>query len=300
MARTKKISCFHQPILRPAEINQSWCSKHTEYRQLTLFPQDLLQEEDNLQLRLVNFISHENSKLTQRIYQTTSQFVRTCLVVNWEQEEKEEAGASLVGVRANDLIRHFLRIELVKSTISYTRKRYDRTSVGPIPPNGLDRTNKNSFYSKAKIESLSQYQETIGTLLNRNKDYQSLMILSASNCFRIGLFKNSKHPNAIKESNPKIPIRDIFGPLGAIVPSILNFPSSYYLLTHNQSRLKKYLLLDNLQQTFQVLQGLKYSLIDENQRISNFDSNLLLDTFFLNYHFAHHDSWENTPMYPTC
>lgn len=126
------------------------------------------------------------------------------------------------------------------------------------------------------------------------------MILSASNCFRIGLFKNSKHPNAIKESNPKIPIRDIFGPLGAIVPSILNFPSSYYLLTHNQSRLKKYLLLDNLQQTFQVLQGLKYSLIDENQRISNFDSNLLLDTFFLNYHFAHHDSWENTPMYPTC
>ncbi|PNT61988.1 hypothetical protein BRADI_5g23821v3 [Brachypodium distachyon] len=202
----------------------------------TLFPQDLLQEEDNLQLRLVNFISHENSKLTQRIYQTTSQFVRTCLVVNWEQEEKEEAGASLVGVRANDLIRHFLRIELVKSTISYTRKRYDRTSVGPIPPNGLDRTNKNSFYSKAKIESLSQYQETIGTLLNRNKDYQSLMIF----------------------------------------------------------RLKKYLLLDNLQQTFQVLQGLKYSLIDENQRISNFDSNLLLDTFFLNYHFAHHDSWENT------
>nr|YP_010243853.1 RNA polymerase beta'' subunit [Brachypodium pinnatum]QTJ26998.1 RNA polymerase beta'' subunit [Brachypodium pinnatum] len=260
----------------------------------TLFPQDLLQEEDNLQLRLVNFISHENSKLTQRIYQTTSQFVRTCLVVNWEQEEKEEVGASLVGVRANDLIRHFLKIELVKSTISYTRKRYDRTSVGPIPPNRLDRTNINSFYSKAKIESLSQYQETMGTLLNRNKDYQSLMILSASKCSRIGLFKNSKHPNAIKESNPKIPIRDIFGPLGAIVPSIFNFSSSYYLLTHNQSLLKKYLLLDNLQQTFQVLQVLKYSLIDENQRISNFDSNLLLDPFFLNYHFAHHDSWENT------
>ncbi|KAF0889765.1 hypothetical protein E2562_030573, partial [Oryza meyeriana var. granulata] len=57
----------------------------------TLFPQDLLQEEGNLQLRLVNFISHENSKLTQRIYHTNSQFVRTCLVLNWEQEEKEEA-----------------------------------------------------------------------------------------------------------------------------------------------------------------------------------------------------------------
>nr|UFQ87448.1 RNA polymerase beta'' subunit [Ampelocalamus breviligulatus] len=258
----------------------------------TLFPQDLLQEEDNFQLRLVNFISHENSKLTQRIYHTNSQFVRTCLVVNWEQEEKEEARASLVEVRANDLIRDFLRIELVKSTISYTRRRYDRTSAGPIPNNRLDRTN--SFYSKAKIQSLSQHQEAIGTLLNRNKEYQSLMILSASNCSRIGLFKNSKYPNAVKESNPRIPIRDIFGPLAAIVPSISNFSSSYYLLTHNQILLKKYLFLDNLKQTLQVLQGLKYSLIDENQRISNFDSNIMLDPFHLNWHFLHHDSWEET------
>ena len=123
---------------------------------------------------------------------------KSCLVVNWEQEEKEKAGASLVEVRANDLIRDFLRIELVKSTISYTRKRYDRTSAGPIPHNRLDRANINSFYSKAKIESLSQHPEAIGTLLNRNKEYHSLMILSASNCSRIGLFKNSKHPNAIK------------------------------------------------------------------------------------------------------
>jgi DNA-directed RNA polymerase subunit beta' len=263
----------------------------------TLFPQDLLQEEDNLQLRLVNFISHENSKLTQRIYHTNSQFVRTCLVVNWEQEEKEEARASLVEVRANDLIRDFLRIELVKSTISYTRRRYDKTSAGPIPHiphNRLDRTNSNSFYSKAKIESLSQHQEAIGTLLNRNKEYHSLMILSASNCSRIDLFKNSKHPNAIKEWNPRIPIREIFGPLGAIVASISHFSSSYYLLTHNKILLKKYLFLDNLKQTFQVFQGLKYSLIDENKRVSNFDSNIMLDPFLLNCHFVHHDSWEDT------
>nr|YP_009923304.1 RNA polymerase beta'' subunit [Glyceria arkansana]QNC66912.1 RNA polymerase beta'' subunit [Glyceria arkansana] len=260
----------------------------------TLFPQDLLQEEDNLQLRLVNFISHENSKLTQRIYHTNSQFVRTCLVVNWEQEEKEEARAFLVEVRANDLIRYFLRIELVKSTISYTRRRYDRTSAGPIPHTRLDRANMNSFYSKAKIQSLSQHKEAVGTLLNRNKEYQSLMILSASNCSRIGLFKNLKHPNAIKESNPRIPIQQIFGPLGAIVPSISNFSSSYYLLTHNQTLLKKYMFLDNLKQTFQVLEGLKYSLIDENQRISNFDSNIMLDPFHLNCHFLHHDSWKET------
>nr|YP_010244594.1 RNA polymerase beta'' subunit [Rostraria litorea]QTJ28152.1 RNA polymerase beta'' subunit [Rostraria litorea] len=260
----------------------------------TLFPQDLLQEEDNLQLRLVNFISHENSKLTQRIYHTNSQFVRTCLVVNWEQEEKEKAGASLVEVRANDLIRDFLRIELVKSTISYTRKRYDRTSAGPIPHNRLNRTNINSFYSKTKIESLSQHQEAIGTLLNRNKEYQPLMILSASSCSRIGLFKNLKDPNAIKELNPRIPIQEIFGPLGVIVPSISNFYSSYYLLTYNKILLKKYLFLANLKQTFRVLQGLKYSLIDENQRISNFDSNIMLDPLLLNCHFVHHDSWEET------
>nr|YP_009246015.1 RNA polymerase beta' subunit [Distichlis bajaensis]AMB35912.1 RNA polymerase beta' subunit [Distichlis bajaensis] len=259
-----------------------------------LFPQDLLQEEDNLQLRLVNFISHENSKLTQRIYHTNSQFVRTCLVVNWGQEEKEGARASLVELRTNDLIRDFLRIELVKSLISYTRRRYDRTSAGPIPNNRLDRNNTNSFYSKAKIQSLSQHQEAIGTLLNRNKEYPSLMILSAPNCSRIGLFKNSKYPNAVKESNPRILIRDIFGLLGAIVPSISNFSSSYYLLTHNLILLKKYLFLDNWKQTFQVLQGLKYSLIDENKRMSNFDSNIMLDPFHLNWHFLHHDSWEDT------
>nr|YP_010548812.1 RNA polymerase beta'' subunit [Sporobolus diandrus]UYL25050.1 RNA polymerase beta'' subunit [Sporobolus diandrus] len=259
-----------------------------------LFPQDLLQEEDNLQLRLVNFISHENSKLTQRIYHTNSQFVRTCLVMNWEQEEKEGARASLVELRTNDLIRDFLRIGLVKSTISYTRRRYDRTGAGPIPNNKLDRNNTNSFYSKARIQSLSQHQEAIGTLLNRNKEYPSLMILSASNCSRIGLFKNSKYPDAVKESNPRIIIRDIFGLLGAIVPSISNFSSCYYLLTHNQILLKKYLLFGNLKQTFRVLQGLKYSLIDENKRISNFDSNIMLDPFHLNWHFLHHDSWEDT------
>uniref|UniRef100_J3KZX6 Uncharacterized protein n=1 Tax=Oryza brachyantha TaxID=4533 RepID=J3KZX6_ORYBR len=52
---------------------------------------------------------------------------------------------------------------------------------------------------------------------------------------------------------------------------ISNFSSSYYLLTHNQILLKKYFFLDNLKQNFKALQGLKYSLIDENGRISNFD-----------------------------
>ena len=54
------------------------------------------------------------------------------------------------------------------------------------------------------------------------------------------------------------------------------------------------MFVDNLKQTFQVLQELKYSLIDENKRISNFDSNIMLDPFLLNCHFVHHVSWEET------
>jgi DNA-directed RNA polymerase subunit beta' len=84
--------------------------------------------------------------------------------MNCEQEEKEGARASLVELRTNDLIYDFLRIELVKSTISYTRRRYDRTSARPIPNNKLDHKNTNSFYSKAKIQSFSQHQEAIGTM----------------------------------------------------------------------------------------------------------------------------------------
>jgi DNA-directed RNA polymerase subunit beta' len=41
----------------------------------TLFPQDLLQEEDNLQLWLANFISNENSMLTQTTYHTNNKNV---------------------------------------------------------------------------------------------------------------------------------------------------------------------------------------------------------------------------------
>nr|ULQ65835.1 RNA polymerase beta'' subunit [Flagellaria indica] len=258
----------------------------------TLFPRDLLQEKDNLQLRVINYLLYGNSKSIRGIYHTSIQLVRTCLVLNWDQEENgsiEEVHASLVEVRANDLIRDFIRIELVKSTISYTGKRYDRTSSESIPNNRLDRTNTNSFYSEGKI---SQHQGAVGTLLNRNKECQSLlMILSASNCSRIGPFNSSKYHNVTKESNPII--RGILGPLGTIVPKISNFFSSYYLITHNQILLKKYLLLDNFKQTFQVL---KYSLIDENRSIYNPDpcSNIILNPFHLNWRFLHHDSCEET------
>nr|AEX94820.1 RNA polymerase beta' subunit [Kniphofia linearifolia] len=264
-----------------------------------LFPQDLLQEKDNVQLRVVNYILYGNGKSIRGIYHTSIQLVRTCLVLNWDQEKKgsiEEIHFSFVEVRANDLIRDFIRIELVKSTISYTEKRYDTAGSGLIPDNGLDRTNINPFYSKAKIPLFTQYQGTIGTLLNRNKEWQSLRILSSFNCYRVGPFNGSKYNNVTKESNPITPLKDLCGPLGTIVPKIVNFYSSYHLRTHNQILLNKYWLLDNLKQTFQVLEVFKYCLIDENRRLYNPGpcNNIILNPFHLNWCFLHHNFSEET------
>nr|AEX94843.1 RNA polymerase beta' subunit [Xanthorrhoea preissii] len=250
-----------------------------------LFPQDLLQEKDNVQLRVVNYILYGNGKSIRGIYHTSIQLVRTCLVLNWDQEKNgsiEEVHASFVEVRANDLIRDFIRIELVKSTISYTGKRYDTAGSGLIPENGLDRTNINPFYSKAKIPLFTQHQGTIGTLLNRNKECQSLIILSSFNCSRVGPFNGSKYNNVTKESNPITPIRDLLGPLGTIVPKIVNFYSSYHLITHNQILLNKYWLLDNL--------------IDENRRIYNPGpcNNIILNPLHLNWCFLYHNYCEET------
>ncbi|KAK6768872.1 hypothetical protein RDI58_031137 [Solanum bulbocastanum] len=146
----------------------------------TLFPPDPLQERDNVQLRIVNYILYGNGKPIRGISDTSIQLVRTCLVLNWNQDKKssscEEARASFVEIRTNGLIRHFLRINLVKSPISYIGKRNDPSGSGLLSDNGSDCTNINPFsaiysYSKAKIQqSLNQPQGTIHTLLNRNKE----------------------------------------------------------------------------------------------------------------------------------
>nr|YP_010294571.1 RNA polymerase beta'' subunit [Xyris pauciflora]ULQ68709.1 RNA polymerase beta'' subunit [Xyris pauciflora] len=263
-----------------------------------LFPKDLLQERDNLQFRVVNYIFYENgnSKLIREISHTSIQSVRTCLVLNWEQEQndsKEEVHAhvSFVGVNVNDdLIRDFIKIELIKSIISYIekRKRYERINSGLISDNRLDSININPFYSKIKIQPITQYRGIFGTLLNQNKEYQSLMILPSSNCFRIDPFNSSQCHNVIKELNPIISIRGILGPLGTSVPKITNFYSSYHLITCNLILLSKYLLFDK--QPFQF----KYCLVDENRRIFNPDSfsKIILNTFDLNWYFPHNDYCE--------
>nr|YP_009457934.1 RNApolymerasebetasubunit [Camellia japonica]AUO29250.1 RNApolymerasebetasubunit [Camellia japonica]UFK31959.1 RNA polymerase beta'' subunit [Camellia trichosperma]UXW89850.1 RNA polymerase beta'' subunit [Camellia chekiangoleosa] len=273
----------------------------------TLFPPDLLQERDNVQLQVVNYILYGNGKPIRGISNTSIQLVRTCLVLNWDQEKKsssiEEARASFVEIRTNGLIRDFLRIDLVKSSISYTGKRKDpsSSSSGLISDNGSDRTNINPFsstffYSKAKIQqSLNQNQGTIHTLLNRNKECQSLIILSSSNCSRMGPFNDVKSSNVIKESiqkNPLMPIRNSLGPLG-IAFKIANFYLFYYLITYNQILVTNYLQLDNLKQTFQVI---KYYLMDENGKIYNPDpcSNIILNPFNLNWYFLHPNYCEKT------
>nr|YP_010827754.1 RNA polymerase beta'' subunit [Santalum ellipticum]YP_010827898.1 RNA polymerase beta'' subunit [Santalum paniculatum]WFF44844.1 RNA polymerase beta'' subunit [Santalum ellipticum var. littorale]WFF44628.1 RNA polymerase beta'' subunit [Santalum ellipticum]WFF44772.1 RNA polymerase beta'' subunit [Santalum paniculatum]WJK72798.1 RNA polymerase beta'' subunit [Santalum ellipticum] len=266
----------------------------------TLFPRDMLRERYNVQLQVVNYIL---GKPIGGIDGTSIQLVRTCLVLNWDQENKsssiKEASASFVEVRTNGLIRDFLRIDLAKYPISYTGKRNHPSGSGFISDNGSDRTNINPFYSNSQAtriqELLIQNQGTIRTLLNRNKECQSLIILSSSNCFRMGPFVGIKYHNARKESIKKdsiIPIRDSLGPLGIALP-VVNFYSFYYLITHNQTSVTNYLQLDNLKQTFQ---GLNYFLISENGRIYNPDpcSNIILNPFNLNWYFRHHNYYEET------
>nr|YP_010323829.1 RNA polymerase beta'' subunit [Miliusa glochidioides]UKP89979.1 RNA polymerase beta'' subunit [Miliusa glochidioides] len=266
----------------------------------TLFPQDLLQERDNVQLQVVNYLLYRNGKPIQGISHTTIQLVRTCLVLNWEQDRNgsiEGVHASFVEVRANDLIRDFIKMDLAKPPISYIGKRNDTAGSGLIPDIGSDRTNINPLSSKAKIQSLTQHQGTIRTFLNRNKECQSFRILSSSDCSRICPVNGSKCHKVTKElipikGNPMIPIRNSLGLLGT-VPKIENFYSSYRLRTHNPILLNKYLPLDDLKQIFQVL---KYYLMDENERIYNLDprSNSVLNLLDLNWCFLCHEYCEET------
>nr|QHN54933.1 RNA polymerase beta'' subunit [Anchomanes hookeri] len=263
----------------------------------TFFPQDFLREGDNVQLRVVNYILYGNGKPIRGIYHTSIQLVRTCLVLDWNQEQNSSIGgvhASFVEIRTNDLICDFIRIELVKSPISYTGKRNCTAGSGLINHNRLDYTNINPFYSKAKIKSLAKHKGTSGTLLNQKKACQSLKILLSSNYSRIGPFNGLKYNNVTKESikaDPIIPIRNSLGPLGTVVLKIANFYSSCHLITYNQILLKKY--LNKFSQTFQVL---KYLLIDENRGIFNPDpcSNIILNPFDFNWRFLHHDYCDET------
>ncbi|KAL2254972.1 UNVERIFIED_CONTAM: DNA-directed RNA polymerase subunit beta [Sesamum indicum] len=127
-----------------------------------------IMERDNVQLRVVNYILYGNGKPIRGISDTNIQLVRTCLVLNWDPDKKssssQEARASFVEIRANGLIRHFLRIDLVKSTISYIGKRNDPSGSGLFSDNGSDCTNTNPFSSI--IRSAKPYLATPGATVH--------------------------------------------------------------------------------------------------------------------------------------
>nr|AKF43120.1 RNA polymerase beta'' subunit [Geranium phaeum]AMY96179.1 RNA polymerase beta'' subunit [Geranium phaeum] len=278
-----------------------------------LFPKDPLHKMDNIKLQVINYIRYGDGCLIQGISSTSIQLVRTCLVLNWDEDSSidiEEAGTSFVEVSTKGLILDFLKMHLGKSQsqISYIRKRDDLS--GLPSDNGPNCTNINPFsssysiYSKPKAsvrQPLSQNQGTIRTLWNRNKECHSFIILSSSNCFQLGPFNDVKSHNAKKESikretNPLLPIRNLSGPLGT-VSQITNFDVCYHLLTMNKISEMKYLQLDNLKHTFQVI---KYFLMDENGIIYKPDpySNIFLNSFNLNWgflqHYYHHNYCEET------
>nr|YP_009649373.1 RNA polymerase beta' subunit [Cullen corylifolium]QCD16458.1 RNA polymerase beta' subunit [Cullen corylifolium] len=270
-----------------------------------LFPQHMFQERDNLELKVINYILSGNGKSIRGISDTSIQLVRTCLVLNWDQDKKfssiENAHASFVEVSIKGLVRYFLRIDLVKSHISYIRKRNNLPGSRFLLDNESDRTTINPFFSidsREKIQqSLSQNHGTIRMLLNRNEKCRSLLILSSSNCFQIRSFNDGKYYNGIKEGinqiqrDPMIPIKNSLGPLG-IAPQVANF-YFYRLITHNQISIIKNWELDKLKETFQVF---KYYFMDENNRIYKPDlwSNIILNPFYLNWHFLHHNYCEKT------
>ena len=122
-----------------------------------------------------------------------------------------------------------------------------------------------------------------------------MIILSSSNCSRMGPFNDGKSHNVRKESitnDTPIPIRNSLDPLGTTL-QITNFYSFYHLITHNHILITKYFQLENFKQTFQ---SLKYYLMDENGITYNPDpdSNIILNPFNLNWYFLHHSYCEET------
>nr|YP_009767489.1 RNA polymerase beta'' subunit [Daniellia ogea]QIS98107.1 RNA polymerase beta'' subunit [Daniellia ogea] len=274
---------------------------------VTPFPQDLLRERDNLELQVINYILYGSEKSIPGISDTNIQLVRTCFVLNWDQNKKsssiEEVHASFVEVSTTGLIRDFLRIDLVNSNISYIRKRDNLSDSGLISDNESDRTKINPFfslYSKVKIsQSISPDHGTIRMLLNKNKECRSLIILSSFYCFQTCLLNDGNYHNVIKESikrGPRIPIRNSLGPLG-ITFQVANIFPFYYLilktlLTYNPILVTKYFQLDDFKEIFQVL---KYYLMDEKGGIYNPDlcSNIILNPFHFNWLFLHHNYHPN-------
>jgi len=71
----------------------------------------MLQKRDNLKLQVINYILSGNGKSIRGIFNTSIQF--------------EKGHVSFVELSINGLVRYFLKVDLVKSHISYIKKRND-------------------------------------------------------------------------------------------------------------------------------------------------------------------------------
>jgi len=174
--------------------------------------------------------------------------------------------------------------------MSYIGKRNDPRGLGLLADNGLDWTNLNPSSKERIQQTLNQNQGTIHTLMNTNKECQSLSILSSSNCSRMDPVNSAKYHSLVQESiqeDPLIPIRNSLGPLGTSL-AIANFYSFYRLLTHNQILITNYLQLDSFKQPFPKL---KYYFIAENGKSYNPNprSNIFLNPLNLNWYFLRHN-----------
>ena len=54
-----------------------------------LFSPNLLHEMDNVQFKIVSYILYGNDKPIRKIYDTSIQLVRTCLILNCTQNKKK-------------------------------------------------------------------------------------------------------------------------------------------------------------------------------------------------------------------
>nr|YP_009869787.1 RNA polymerase beta'' subunit [Tristicha trifaria]QKJ81727.1 RNA polymerase beta'' subunit [Tristicha trifaria] len=265
-----------------------------------IFSQDLLQEKDNLKLRVFNYILYGNSKPILGISDTSIQLVRTSLVLNWEQDTNhfslEEACASFVEVSTQGMIQDFLKITLLKSPTSFISRKRQDSSGSELISSVHTNININPFLSissNTSIQKSLNYKQDFSTLLKlkRTKKYQSLIILSSLNCFQIEPFKTKKDSTLLKESiqrNFFIPTHNsVLGPLGTTLPNFNSFSLSNFL-THNPISVIKYFTLDNLNQDFQILH---LFLMDDNCKIVNFDpcGSRVLNSFNLNWSFLHHN-----------
>ncbi|KAL4187752.1 hypothetical protein AMTRI_Chr09g20590 [Amborella trichopoda] len=263
---TENISWYNDILMPPGRVkNMESKLKNWIY----------VQRMTPIKKNVVNYILYGDSKPIQGIFHTSIKLVRTCLVLNWDQDwdgsiDEEEAYTSLAEVRVNDLIRNFITIDLVKSPISSTGKENDMAGLGLIPNNGSDCINTNPFFPRRRLNHLgtiyfqvskrspSQHQGTICTLLNRNKEGQgeSLMVLSSSNCSRIGPLNGSKYHNVAKESileDPMISIRNSLERIGCALEEDICYRAILLGMTRASLNTQSFISEASFQESTRVL-----------------------------------------------